>query len=131
MKTGKANSGGDNETYSKIDLADVDSWLPPEVARSLSRMIAARNRKDLEEGIAANSYAYDVDALGVEQDDRPPSDGDHRILSGSEPLALEFVESAEVGRPEAVVLLDSQADEEKVDDGGEAEASWGDVIPFF
>lgn len=131
MVTGKTNSGGDNERYSKIDLLDVDSWLPPEVARSLSKMIAARNRKDLEEGIAANSYAYNVDALGVEQDDPPPSDGDHRILSGSEPLALEFVESAEVGRPEAVVLSGSQTDEEKVDDGGEAEASWGDVIPFF
>ena len=134
MGTGKANSsGGDNERYSKIDLEDVDSWLPPEVDRFLARMIAARNRKQLEDGIDEGSCAIDLGALGVEQDDPPPSDGGHRILSGSEPLALDFVESSEVGTPEAAVLSDSQAGEETVDDGGEVNEDdfWDEGIPFF
>ena len=79
METGKANLGGDNEIYSNIDLENVESWLPLEVARSLSRMIAVRNRKQLEDSIAASSCAIDLDALDVEREALPAVDGDHHV----------------------------------------------------
>ena len=131
METGKANLGGDNDRYSNIDLENVESWLPPEVARSLSRMIAVRNRKQLEDSIAASSCAIDLDALDVEREALPAVDGDHHVLSKSEFLTLDCAETSEVGMSEAVVIPDSQVDGEIVEGGGELDDSLGDGIPFF
>ena len=132
MWAGNANPDGEDTQYSKINLEDVDSWLPPEIALSLSRMIAARNRKDLEEGISPVSHAIDLAAPGIEPEGPSLAKGDRHILPGSEFLVPDSVESSEVGPPEAAVPSDdSHADQDTEDSGGEADASWGDGIPFF
>ncbi len=47
--------GTDNEKYSKIDLDNIDSWLPHEVALSLARIVSFRNRKQYEAGLEAGA----------------------------------------------------------------------------
>ena len=117
MGTGKANPGGAERKHSKLDLENVDSWLPPEVAPSLARMIAARNRKQLRDGDAASSYAYDTGARGVERDDP--------TLLCWESLAGGYAESPEDDLQEAGVPSEVPPDEETVRDLGEFDDFYG------
>ena len=98
MKTEKANLDRGNEKYSKIDLADVDSWLPPEAALFLSKTIAARGWSQLSEAVDSNG------GDAAEWDDMPKVARDYHLL-----MELELLEtdrgcppvernSAEVGR---------------------------------
>ena len=100
MKTEKANLDRGNEKYSKIDLADVDSWLPSEAALFLSKTIAARGWSQLSEAVDSNG------GDAAEWDDMPKVARDYHLL-----MELELLEtdrgcppveknSAEVGRPE-------------------------------
>ena len=125
MGTGKANPGGAERKHSKLDLENVDSWLPPEVAPSLSRMIAARNRKQLRDGDAASSYAYDTGARGVERDDPSGSDDDYRTLLCWESLAAGCAESPEDDLQETGVSSEVPPDEETVRDLGEFDDFYG------
>ena len=105
--------------------------MPPEVLLSLSRMISALNRKQFEDGIAASSNEFDVDARGVELDDQWQSNDALRTSSRPVFLTPNSVESSELGSPKAALSLDTSLDEKTADDGEEAEGSWGDGIPSF
>ena len=131
MGTGNTDLGGDYQRYSNIDLENVDSWLPPEVAQSLARMIAARNRKQLEESIAASSYAYDVDSRSVARDDSSSADGDYRTLLRPDLPILTGSGSSEVDS--GVAEVPSRVPHGEVTEGDSAGGDdfSGDGIPFF
>ena len=99
--------------------------MPPEVAPSLSRMIAARNRKQLENGVAASSYSYDTGARGVERDDPYRSDEDYHTLLSPESLTAGCAESPEDDLPEAAVSSEIPPDEETADDPTEVDDFYG------
>ena len=132
MKPSKANPDDENKIHSKIDLEDLNSWLPPEVERSLTRMIASRNRKQLEGGAGASSRETDMDALAADRDGPPEPDGGGGPSFGPEFPGPGTVESPEARPPEGPVLSDyGQVDDETVDDGGEVDDSSGGSGWFY
>ena len=128
----KANLGREErQEYSKIDLENVDSWLPGKVAGFLAKMIAARNRKQLEESIAASSYAYNLDAQGVTRDDSLEADGDYPRMLRPEPPTLTGSGSSEIDSGEAAFPSEVPRAEETVEDAAGVDDFSGDGIPFF
>ena len=55
MNMEKPDLYGGIKKYSKVDLEDVDSWLPPDTALFLAKTIAARGWSQLSEAVSSNS----------------------------------------------------------------------------
>ena len=94
MKRSKANLSTFDKKHSKIDLDDVDSWLPPEAQLFLSKAIAARGRRQVAE--AANSD----DGDSGEWQEMPKVGKDYHLLKELGLLEVGGVESSENESPE-------------------------------
>lgn len=71
MNPEKANLDGGKGNYSKIDLDNVDSYMPANVQYFLSKMTAAGCRRELPENSDANEPATVQDALRAEWENMP------------------------------------------------------------
>lgn len=107
MNTEKANLDAGNEKYSKIDLDDVDSWLPPETVSFLSKVIAARGWSQLSEAVDSNG------GDAAEWGEMPKVARDYHLL-----LELELLETHTACLPA----------EEDSAEGGDLE---GESVPFY
>ena len=85
----------------------------------------------MEEGIAASSYAYDLDAQGVTRGDSLETDGDYRRMLRPEPETLTGSGSSEIDSGETAVPLEVPCAEETVEDAAGVDDFSGDGIPFF
>ena len=103
MKSSKSNSFKGNKKYSKIDLEDVDRWLPPEAQLFLSKAIAASGWSQLAE-------ATDSDDGGSGEWQEMPKHGqDYHLLKDLGLLEAGGVESLE---KEASEVADESEDPE-------------------
>ena len=117
MRAGESNRERDNKKYSKIDLDDIDSWLPPDVAQSLARMIASRNRKQHGAGLEADGAR--------EWKDMPQVGRDYHALLASGSLEPE---EANVDGGELEVSPLNEGVVEDRDDAGDSPA---EEVPFY
>ena len=120
MDAGESNKDRANEKYSKIDLEDIDSWLPPEVGQSIARMIASRNRKQCGAGLEAGD--------SVEWEDMPQVGRDYHALLVSNSASPDPQDDEEPGSGEPTA---SRLDEGRVKGQEEPGDSPGDEIPFY
>ena len=127
METEYSNLDGGNESYSKIDLNDVDSWLPPEAALFLSKAIAAQGWSQLAEAVDSGEPIEDGDPVSAEWEGMPKMGRDYHIM-----LDLDFLEIGVVDSTDG----DDQTPGDSPD--GESEVvreeskdSEGEGVPFY
>ena len=80
MSTDDANLNGGKNKYSKIDLDNVDSWLPEEVQRSLARMLAAQGRRQLSEATGVDDGSSDSEGFLSEWGDMPQVGREYHLM---------------------------------------------------
>lgn len=72
MGSGKEDLDGGKKSYSKIDLEDVDSYLPPAAALFLSKALSSRGWGQLRE-----ARGLDAGEVAAEWEDLPKAAGDY------------------------------------------------------
>ena len=107
MKTEKANLDEGNEKYSKIDLANVDSYMPQKASLFLSRTISGRCWSQIPEAGDSNG------ANAAEWEGMPKVARDYHLQ-----MELDLLESEVVQLP----VEDGPAE------GGDAA---GESVPFY
>ena len=117
MGPGESNRERGNQKYSKVDLDDIDSWLPPDVALSLARMIAHRARKQ-------HQASLEADGSG-EWEDMPQVGRDYHAMLASGSLEPE---EADVDGGELEVIPLNEGVVEDCDDAGDSPA---EEVPFY
>ena len=127
MGTEYETLGGGNENYNKIDLDDVDSWLPPEAALFLSKAIAAQGWSQLEEAVDSGEPALDGDPVSAEWEDMPKTGRDSHILMDLDFLEIGVVDSTD---GDDQTPGDSPDGESEVV-GEESKDSEGEGVPFY
>jgi hypothetical protein len=80
MTRRKANLDGGKQNYNKIDLENVDSWLPEDVQRSLAKIIAARGRRRLGEASGVDEPSTGSEAFLPEWEDMPQSGKQYQLM---------------------------------------------------
>ena len=119
-------NGGSGE-HSKIDLEDVDSWLPEKVQRSLAKMIALQGRGQLRDVSSVYEPSTGSGGIPAEWQDMPLAGKNYHALMQLDLLDVaETISLGDGGDP-----LEGSSDEDSGVDGEEAGGSEVEAVPHY
>ena len=121
------NLSGGEERHSRIDLEDVDSWLPESAQDSLSEIVAARGRRQFAGASGVDVVDTGSESLLAEWRDMPDAGKGYHLLKR---LGLLEVSGADWSRGEDGAV-DTLSDEKPVVGEDEEGGAGSTDVPHY